>query len=120
MARDSGPRGAHDPDRCFLAAAILVELFEDSDRERLRGPIHRIASGSPAAVQIAAVIILGPWSGALVAAVGVARGRPLPRHVAARAPLRRERVRRSRACVGGLVFELAGGDVGSLQSCSTT
>src|SRR5207247_7559085 len=54
----------------FLAAAILVGLFEDSDRERLRGPIHLDRFRIAGAVQIAAVIMLGPWWAALVAAVG--------------------------------------------------
>jgi len=98
----------------FLAAAILVGLFEDSDRERLRGPIHpdrfRIASG----VQIAAVIMLGPWWAALVAAVGtVAAGLfhgILPRKVFFDALAYSGAV-----CVAGLVFEIAGGNVGSVQ-----
>src|SRR4051794_41840948 len=54
----------------FLAAAILVGLFEDSDRERLRGPFHPDRFRLASAVQIAAVIMLGPWWAALVAAVG--------------------------------------------------
>jgi HD-GYP domain-containing protein (c-di-GMP phosphodiesterase class II) len=98
----------------FLAAAILVGLFEDSDRERARGPIHpdrfRIAS----AVQIAAVIVLGPWSAALVAAVGtVSAG--LFHGIAARKVVFDSLAYAGAACVAGLVFELAGGDVGSLQ-----
>ena len=53
----------------FLAAAILVALFEDADRERSRGPIQRDCFRLASAVQLAAVIVLGPWSGALVAKV---------------------------------------------------
>jgi len=97
----------------FLAAAILVGLFEDSDRERLRGPIHpdrfRIAS----AVQIAAVIVLGPWSAALVAAVGT-----LAAGLFHGVPLRKVGfdvlAYAGAAGVAGLAFEVAGGDVGSL------
>jgi HD-GYP domain-containing protein (c-di-GMP phosphodiesterase class II) len=98
----------------FLAAAILVGLFEDSDRERLRGPIHADRFRLASAVQIAAVIMLGPWWAALVAAVGtVAAG--LFHGVAARKVSFDALAYAGAACVSGLVFELAGGNVGSLQ-----
>src|SRR5207302_9739920 len=58
----------------FLAAAILVALFEDSDRERSRGPIQPDRFRLASAVQIAALVVVGPWAGALVAAVGTAAG----------------------------------------------
>src|SRR4051794_26361780 len=58
----------------FLAAAILVELFEDAARDRTRGPIQSDRFRLAAAVQIAAVIVLGAWAGALIAAAGVAAG----------------------------------------------
>jgi HD-GYP domain-containing protein (c-di-GMP phosphodiesterase class II) len=98
----------------FLAAAILVGLFEDTDRERLRGPVHpdrfRIAS----AVQIAAVVMLGPWWAVLVAAVGtVAAG--LFHGVGLRRICFDGLAYAGAACIAGLVFEVAGGDVGSLQ-----
>jgi putative nucleotidyltransferase with HDIG domain len=98
----------------FLAAAILVGLFEDSDRERLRGPIQvdrfRIAS----AVQIAGVIMLGPWWGALVAAVGtLAAG--LFHGVPVRKIAFDTLAYCGATCVAGLMFEVAGGDVGSLR-----
>jgi HD-GYP domain-containing protein (c-di-GMP phosphodiesterase class II) len=98
----------------FLAAAILVGLFEDSDRERLRGPIHSDRFRLASAVQIAAVIMLGPWWAALVAAVGtVAAG--LFHGVAPRKVSFDALAYAGAACVSGLVFELAGGNVGSLQ-----
>jgi HD-GYP domain-containing protein (c-di-GMP phosphodiesterase class II) len=97
----------------FLAAAILVGLFEDSDRERPRGPMpvdrFRIAS----AVQIAAAVLLGPWWAALVAVVGtIAAG--LFHGVALRRVCFDCLAYAGAACVAGLVFELAGGSVGSL------
>ena len=97
----------------FLAAAILVGLFEDFDRERPRGPMpvdrFRIAS----AVQIAAVVLLGPWWAALVAVVGtVAAG--LFHGVAPRKVCFDAVAYACAACVAGLAFELAGGRVGSL------
>ena len=98
----------------FLAAAILVGLFEDSDRERLRGPIHLDRFRLASAVQIAAVIMLGPWWAALVAAVGtVAAG--LFHGVAPRKVFFDGLAYCGATCVAGLVFEVAGGDVGSLQ-----
>src|SRR5438270_11099955 len=65
---------AHTAFALFLAAAILVELFEEPERERSREPILTERFRLSCAVQIAAVIVLGPWAGALVAAVGVAAG----------------------------------------------
>src|SRR5689334_16659362 len=98
----------------FLAAAILVGLFEDSDRERLRGPIQLDRFRLASAVQIAAVIMLGPWWAALVAAVGtVAAG--LFHGVAPRKVFFDGLAYCGAACVAGLVFQVAGGDVGSLQ-----
>ena len=98
----------------FLAAAILVALFEDADRERSRGPIQPDRFRLASAVQIATLIVLGPWAGALVAAVGTVAGgifhgtalRRLGFDAAAYA---------AAACAGGLVFELAGGEVGSMR-----
>jgi hypothetical protein len=98
----------------FLAAVILVELFEESDRERAREPMQWERFRLAAAVQIAAIIMLGPWAGALVAAAGVLaggmfRGRAL-RSVAFDAS-----AGAIAACLGGLAFEVAGGNVGSLH-----
>src|SRR5689334_20270137 len=49
------------------AAALAAELLEEPENARLREPvgpgIFRVASG----VDLAAVIVLGPWRGALVA-----------------------------------------------------
>jgi HD-GYP domain-containing protein (c-di-GMP phosphodiesterase class II) len=98
----------------FLAAAILVGLFEDSGRERLRGPIQSERFRLASAVQIAAVIMLGPWWGALVAGVGtIAAG--LFHGVATRRLCFDGLAYCGAACVSGLVFQAAGGDVGSLQ-----
>jgi HD-GYP domain-containing protein (c-di-GMP phosphodiesterase class II) len=98
----------------FLAAAILVGLFEDADRERARGPIHPDRFRLASAVQIAALIMLGPWSGALVAGVGtVAAG--LFHGTALRRVVFDSLAYAGAACVAGLAFEVAGGDVGSLR-----
>ena len=97
----------------FLAAAILVALFEEADAERSRGPIQPDRFRLASAVQIAAVIVLGPWSGALVAAVGTAVGGVF--HGAALRKLAFESGAYAAAAgSAGLVFELAGGHVGRL------
>ena len=98
----------------FLAAVILVELFEESDRERAREPTQWERFRLAAAVQIAAIIMLGPWAGAMVAAAGVLaggmfRGRPF-RSIAFDAS-----AGAIAACLGGLAFEVAGGSVGRLH-----
>jgi HD-GYP domain-containing protein (c-di-GMP phosphodiesterase class II) len=97
----------------FLAVAILVELFEDADRDRSRGPIQPDRFRLAAAVQIGAIIVLGPWAGALIAAASVAagglfHGRPT------RALVFDASAYAIAACIGGLAFRVAGGDVGSL------
>ena len=98
----------------FLAAAILVGLFEDSDRERARGPIHPDRFRLASAVQIAAVIMLGPSSGALVAGVGtVAAG--LFHGTALRRVVFDSLAYAGAASVAGLAFEVAGGNVGSMR-----
>jgi HD-GYP domain-containing protein (c-di-GMP phosphodiesterase class II) len=97
----------------FLAAAILVELVEESDHERSRSPIHLERLRLASAVHVGALIVLGPWAGALVAGVGVAAGR-LFRGTSLRGLVFASGATALSACAGGLAFELAGGDVGSL------
>jgi len=101
----------------FLAAVILVELFEESDRERSREPIQWQRFRLAAAVQIAALIVLGPWAGALVAAAGAIAG-GLFRGGAWRTLLLDASAGAAAACAGGLAFELAGRSGAS--GCSTT
>jgi HD-GYP domain-containing protein (c-di-GMP phosphodiesterase class II) len=98
----------------FLSAILLVELFEESDRERSREPIRLERFQLAAAVQIAAVIVLGPWRGALVAALGAAAG-SLVRNARFRAVLFDVGAAAAAACAAGLAFELAGGTVGRLR-----
>src|SRR5436190_1562285 len=108
------PGVGHTTLALFLAAAILVGLFEDSDRERLRGPMHPDRFRLASAVQIGAVIMLGPWWAALVAAVGTAAA-GLFHGVAPRKVWFDALAYGGASCIAGLVFEVAGGDVGSLQ-----
>lgn len=98
----------------FLAAAITVGLFEGSDRERLGAPMPAERFRIACAVQIAAVVLLGPWLAAPVAAVGtVAAG--LFHGVALRKASFDGLAYAGTAVVAGLVFAAAGGQVGSLS-----
>jgi HD-GYP domain-containing protein (c-di-GMP phosphodiesterase class II) len=98
----------------FLAAVILVELFEEPDRERSREPLQWDRFQLAAAVQIAAVIVLGPWAGALVAGAGVLAG-SLFRNRSLRGVAFDAAAAALAACAAGLAFRFAGGEVGSLQ-----
>jgi HD-GYP domain-containing protein (c-di-GMP phosphodiesterase class II) len=97
----------------FLAAAILVELFEDSDRERSREPIQTEWFRLSCAVQIAAVLVLGPWPAAFVAATGVGAG-ALFRGTPLRSVLFEGSVYAISSVAGGVAFGVAGGKVGAL------
>ena len=112
LARISGV--AHTAFALFLAAVILVELFEDSDRERAREPMQWERFRLAAAVQIGAIIMLGPWAGAVVAAAGVLVG-GMFRGRAFRTIAFDASAGAIAACLGGLAFEVAGGSVGSLH-----
>ena len=67
-----------------------------------------------AAVQIAALIMLGPWAGALVAAAGTLAG-GMFRGTGVRSVAFDASAGAIAACLGGLAFEVAGGNVGSLK-----
>jgi HD-GYP domain-containing protein (c-di-GMP phosphodiesterase class II) len=97
----------------FLAAVILVELVDESDRERSREPSQTERFRLASAVHVAALIVLGPWAGALVAALGVAAG-GLFRGAALRGLLFDSSATAIAACAGGIAFQVAGGDVGGL------
>jgi hypothetical protein len=105
---------AHTAFALFLAAVILVELFEESDRERSREPMQWECFRLAAAIQVGALIVLGPWAGALVAAAGVIavalfRGLPV------RSMVFDASATAIAVCAGGLAFGLAGGETGSLR-----
>ena len=60
----------------FAAALIVTELIEDADRVRSREPSDQEAFRVASALHIAAAILIGPWSAALLAggsALGVRR-----------------------------------------------
>jgi HD-GYP domain-containing protein (c-di-GMP phosphodiesterase class II) len=102
------------PFALFLAAAILIELFEESDRERSREPIGSDGFRVAAAVQLAAVLVLGPWTAVLVAAAGAVAG-ALFRGTQARAAAFAASSCSLAALVAGLAFRVAGGETGALR-----
>jgi HD-GYP domain-containing protein (c-di-GMP phosphodiesterase class II) len=55
----------------LAAAALAAELLEEPESLRLREPLGRGAFRVASGVHVAAVIVLGPWRGALVAGTGV-------------------------------------------------
>jgi putative nucleotidyltransferase with HDIG domain len=98
----------------FLAATILIEVFAESDRERTRAPVETERFGLGPAVHVAAVLVLGPWAGALVAAAGMGAG-ALFRGTPARAAAFRTSAHSLAALAGGIAFGVAGGHTGSLR-----
>jgi putative nucleotidyltransferase with HDIG domain len=97
----------------FLAVAIVTELFERSDRERAREPTDYEPFRLASAVNVAAILVLGP-AAALVAAAGVLAGALLH---AARVRMLAFRAA-ALACATGagwLAFRVAGGHVGRLE-----
>src|SRR5438128_5494213 len=55
----------------FATAVVLTELFQVEDDETSLDPRDAHISSFSTAVRFAAVIVLGPWAAALVAAFGV-------------------------------------------------
>src|SRR6266566_4943669 len=98
----------------FLATAIVVELFEEAGRERSREPVQTRRFQLAAAVQVAAILLLGPWVAALVAVVGVVaatavRGRSILD------VLFRASAFAATTAAAGEAFRFAGGHVGELK-----
>jgi len=96
----------------FAAAALAAELLEEPDSARVREPlgpgVFRVASG----VDLAAVIVLGPWRGALVAGSAALLARLM------RGSWRNAAFQASAyalaSVAGGYAFALGGGQTGHL------
>jgi len=98
----------------FAAAVLISELIEDADGGRRREPSDATPFRISAGLHLAAIVVVGPWAGALIAGLGTVLVKPLrgarPRQVAF------EAVALALASVaGGYAFILAGGDVGKLH-----
>jgi putative nucleotidyltransferase with HDIG domain len=97
----------------FVAAAVLTELVEEADRQRSRDAVELDRFRLASAVQVGAVIVLGPWAGAVVAVAGVAAG-ALFRGGALQTVLFRGAAFVLAAVAGGGAFLAAGGHTGQL------
>jgi HD-GYP domain-containing protein (c-di-GMP phosphodiesterase class II) len=98
----------------FVAAAIAVELFEESGRERSREPVETERFQLAAAVQVAAIVLLGPWVAALVAVCGVGAAAIL-RVRAFQAVVVRAAAFATTTAAAGVAFRAAGGHLGELK-----
>jgi HD-GYP domain-containing protein (c-di-GMP phosphodiesterase class II) len=97
----------------FGAAALAAELLEEPESARIREPVgpgvFRVASG----VDLAAVIVLGPWRGALVAGTAALLARVVRgswRHAAFQAS-----AFALASAAAGYAFALGGGTSGHLK-----
>ncbi len=98
----------------FLAAAIVVELFEEAGRERTREPVETEQFHLAAAVQVGSVLLLGPWVGAFVAVAGVLAG-AIARTRSAVDVLFRASAFAVATAAAGVAFRVAGGHVRELE-----
>jgi putative nucleotidyltransferase with HDIG domain len=98
----------------FAVAVIVSELIEDADGGRRREPSDASPFRISAGLHVAAIVVVGPWAGGLIAALGTVLVKPLrgarPRQVAFEAA-----ALALASVAGGYAFVLAGGDVGKLQ-----
>jgi putative nucleotidyltransferase with HDIG domain len=98
----------------FAAAAIGAELLRRSGDELSPDPIEEQTFNVSRPVQLAAVLVVGPWAGALVGAAATASVRRLRGDEWLRVAFRAALVAVS-AAAGGGAFELAGGRVGHVS-----
>ena len=96
------------------AAVVLTELFQvpEDDSSLDPGDAHPVSFSS--SIHLAAVLIIGPWTGALVAAFGVLVVDPL-RGSRWQVVAYNASVFALAAAAGGLAFQLAGGASGALE-----
>jgi len=107
--------GAHwTPLALFAAAMIVTELVEDADRIRTREPSDFQAFRVASALHIAAAIVLGPWSAALLAG-GSAFGVRRLRDRSLRTVSFEAATVTLATLAGGYAFLAAGGQTGKLD-----
>jgi putative nucleotidyltransferase with HDIG domain len=96
------------------AAVVLTELFQvpEDDSSLDPGDAHPVSFSS--SIHLAAVLIIGPWTGALVAAFGVLVVDPL-RGSRARVVAYNASVFALAAAASGFAFHVAGGESGALE-----
>lgn len=98
----------------FTAAAILTELLAEPRRDRTNEPVARESLHLPAAVHVAAIVVLGPWVAALVAAGGGLAGAAGGATTIARGVFRTATLTVATAAAG-VAFGVAGGHAGTLE-----
>ncbi len=98
----------------FAAAIIVSELVEDADSGRAREPSETPPFRISAGLHIAALIVIGPWAGALVAGLGTLLVRPL-RGAQVRLVCFETSALVLASLGAGYAFLLAGGQTGKLQ-----
>jgi putative nucleotidyltransferase with HDIG domain len=98
----------------FVVAAILTELFEHPHRERSREPIENEPFRLSSVVHVAALLLLGPWVGALIAGAGVIPG-VFVRRASSRTTAFRASAFMCATAAAGVSYRLAGGHLGRLQ-----
>jgi putative nucleotidyltransferase with HDIG domain len=96
------------------AAVVLTELLQvpEDDSSLDPGDAHPVSFSS--SIHLAAVLIIGPWTGALVAAFGILVVDPL-RGSRSRVVAYNASVFALAAAAGGFAFQLAGGAPGALE-----
>ena len=96
------------------AAVVLTELFQvpEDDRSLDPGDAHPVSFSS--SIHLAAVLIIGPWTGALVAAFGILVVDPV-RGSRWQVVAYNASVFALATAAGGLAFQLAGGASGALE-----
>lgn len=114
LAAFKGPLAAPTTLALFAAAVVLAELFQVSSDETSLDPgdAHRFSFSS--GVHLAAILVLGPWAAALVAAFGVVAVDSV-RAEPARKICFNASVFALATAAGGLAFQLAGGVPGDVR-----
>jgi len=98
----------------FGAAVVLTELIQVQGNEDATDPVDAHGFSFSSGIHVAAVLVVGPWAAALVAAFGV-----LTVDTLRRVPLTRNAYNASvfalATLAGGLTFEVLGGSPGALE-----
>src|SRR5918992_803035 len=97
----------------LATAVVLTELFQVEHDEHSLDPLDAHISSFSTGVHFAAVIVLGPWAAAIVAAFGVIAVDPLRGRGWSKVGFNAS-VFALAALAGGGAFQLAGGEPGSL------
>ena len=98
----------------LVAAFILAEALQRADDDVLPEPLETERFSLATPVQIAALVLLGPWAGALVAVAGTWAVRPLRGH-SWRTLAPRTNALVAAAVAAGFAFQFSGGEVGVVR-----